>query len=110
MSPFSLGFVSVGPRPFEQTQPKEIPMRASNVNKTFGLVGLAVAFTTSILGCTGDDKEMSSPQGGAAGSSGNEDLPPATPNDICTAIVTFPGWGKLGAAPEADAEGRQTVW
>ena len=85
-------------------------MRASNINKIIGLVGLVGALTTSILGCTGDDKEMASSPGGTAGSSGSEDLPPAAPGDICTAIATFPGWGKLGAAPETDAEGRQTVW
>lgn len=85
-------------------------MRAFNLNKIFVLVGLVGALTTSILGCTNDDKEMASSPAGTAGLSGSEDVPPATPGDICTAIATFPGWGKLGAAPETDAEGRRTVW
>jgi hypothetical protein len=86
-------------------------MNASTFRKIVTVLGFVGVCAVGLLGCRGEDNEMTTSPAGAAGSSGNEgELPPSTPDGICQAIATFPGWGKLGIAPETDAEGHQTVW
>ena len=85
-------------------------MRTSTFKMIVKVLGFVGMLASSGFGCTPDDKEMATTPAGAGGSSENEGLPPSTPGDVCTQIATFPGWGKLGAVPETNAEGRQTVW
>jgi hypothetical protein len=70
---------------------------------------LVLSIAASATGCLGSD---------GAGNAGDTpvgvgdtpDPAPQTPADACAAIAAFPGWDKVAAVPELNADNRPTLW